>query len=60
MNDAERESLVTIFEPKNQEISPNLQQSEKERESPEITCVEEVNVDNEGGGGGGGGGDKRE
>merc|ERR1719507_2460634 len=45
MNDAERESLVTIFEPKNQETSPNLQQAERERESPEITCVEEVNVD---------------
>ena len=53
MNDAERESLVTIFEePKNQEISSNLQQAEKDRESPEITCVEEVNLvdDIEGGG----------
>ena len=57
MNDAEKESLVTIFEPKYQEISPNLQQAEKERESPEITCVEEVNVDDEEGGGGGGGGE---
>ena len=44
MNDAERESLVTIFEPRNQEISPDLQQAEKERESPEVTCVEEVNI----------------
>ena len=55
MNDAERESLVTIFEPKNQEISSNLQEAEKGRESPEITCVEEVNhvddVEEEGGGG---------
>ena len=50
MNDAERESLVTIFEPKNQEIiRPDLEQAEKGRESPEITCLEEVRVDEEGG-----------
>ena len=52
MNDAERESLVTIFEPKNQETSPDLQQDEKDRESPEVTCVEEVNVVEEEGEGG--------
>ena len=50
MNDAERESLVTIFEPKNQEIiRQDLEQAEKGRESPEITCLEEVRVDEEGG-----------
>ena len=42
--------MVTIFEPKNQEnIRPDLEQAEKGRESPEITCLEEVRVDEEGG-----------
>ena len=45
MNDTERESLVTIFEPKIPDtIYQDLQQDDQDRESPEITCVEEVNV----------------